>query len=304
MKWRLGAGCCSLSRPRDAICFNFIGGTFSIYLSADGGKIVLRRAETLGGNGNKAASDMFLDAAVAASINTTTLMQRDSESDDGFRLVVHIGDISYARGENYYFGVKSFGWQLRGPLVTCWLLFCCFWSGACGLAGLWVESCHPLQATPASGTSSSTRCVSLILGVGPDCNRCTSCPVVHCALLLCHRGVIVSSSDRPVCRSLYAVDDTPRFHNTPMPPSPLPLPSPPMSHATASFRCLGFGGREESDLGDGAGNHERDWPGTESGKLYPDATDSGGECGVAYRRRFQMPLPSENEDDLWYSFGQ
>mmetsp|Transcript_1844 Transcript_1844/g.5402 ORF Transcript_1844/g.5402 Transcript_1844/m.5402 type:complete len:625 (-) Transcript_1844:225-2099(-) len=46
------------------------------------------------------------------------------------------------------------------------------------------------------------------------------------------------------------------------------------------------------------GNHERDWPA--SGDRYGAATDSGGECGVAYDRRLKMPRKSEEEP--WYSF--
>jgi len=45
------------------------------------------------------------------------------------------------------------------------------------------------------------------------------------------------------------------------------------------------------------GNHERDWPNTAS--IY-NGTDSGGECGVAYERRF--PMPRTREDAPWYSF--
>eukprot|EP00698_Gefionella_okellyi_P020824 TRINITY_DN6617_c0_g1_i1.p1 TRINITY_DN6617_c0_g1~~TRINITY_DN6617_c0_g1_i1.p1 ORF type:complete len:564 (+),score=100.33 TRINITY_DN6617_c0_g1_i1:99-1694(+) len=45
------------------------------------------------------------------------------------------------------------------------------------------------------------------------------------------------------------------------------------------------------------GNHERDFP--LSGSYY-EGTDSGGECGVPYERRFRMPRPSD--DQPWYSF--
>ncbi|KAG1654908.1 hypothetical protein FOA52_003150 [Chlamydomonas sp. UWO 241] len=45
------------------------------------------------------------------------------------------------------------------------------------------------------------------------------------------------------------------------------------------------------------GNHERDWPG--SGALW-DVDDSGGECGVVFEARFQMPLRAR--DEWWYSF--
>ena len=45
------------------------------------------------------------------------------------------------------------------------------------------------------------------------------------------------------------------------------------------------------------GNHERDFP--NSGSYYT-GTDSGGECGVPYERRFPMPRPSI--DDAWYGF--
>ena len=45
------------------------------------------------------------------------------------------------------------------------------------------------------------------------------------------------------------------------------------------------------------GNHERDFP--NSGSFYT-GTDSGGECGVPYERRFPMPRPSL--DEAWYGF--
>ncbi|EFJ46276.1 hypothetical protein VOLCADRAFT_105635 [Volvox carteri f. nagariensis] len=45
------------------------------------------------------------------------------------------------------------------------------------------------------------------------------------------------------------------------------------------------------------GNHERDWPG--SGDFF-GVEDSGGECGVAYERRFPMPYPGK--DKQWYAF--
>jgi hypothetical protein len=45
------------------------------------------------------------------------------------------------------------------------------------------------------------------------------------------------------------------------------------------------------------GNHERDYPGT--GGLF-NVTDSQGECGVPYERRFPMPRPSL--DQPWYGF--
>lgn len=45
------------------------------------------------------------------------------------------------------------------------------------------------------------------------------------------------------------------------------------------------------------GNHERDFP--SSGSLW-DGTDSGGECGVPYESRLQMPTP--RKDQPWYSF--
>ncbi|GIL41942.1 hypothetical protein Vafri_29 [Volvox africanus] len=45
------------------------------------------------------------------------------------------------------------------------------------------------------------------------------------------------------------------------------------------------------------GNHERDWPG--SGDFF-GVQDSGGECGVAYERRFPMPYPGK--DKQWYAF--
>ena len=46
------------------------------------------------------------------------------------------------------------------------------------------------------------------------------------------------------------------------------------------------------------GNHERNWP--NSGDRFPAQYDSGGECGVPYERRLQMPRPAE--DEPWYSF--
>ncbi len=46
------------------------------------------------------------------------------------------------------------------------------------------------------------------------------------------------------------------------------------------------------------GNHERNWP--NSGDRFPAQYDSGGECGVAYERRLQMPRSAE--DKPWYSF--
>lgn len=45
------------------------------------------------------------------------------------------------------------------------------------------------------------------------------------------------------------------------------------------------------------GNHERDFP--KSGSFY-EGTDSGGECGVPYEKRFPMPRPSL--DEAWYGF--
>ena len=45
------------------------------------------------------------------------------------------------------------------------------------------------------------------------------------------------------------------------------------------------------------GNHERDFP--KSGSYYT-GTDSGGECGVPYEKRFPMPRPSL--DEAWYGF--
>ncbi len=44
------------------------------------------------------------------------------------------------------------------------------------------------------------------------------------------------------------------------------------------------------------GNHERDFP--NSGSYY-QGTDSGGECGVPYERRFPMPRPSL--DEPWWA---
>ena len=45
-----------------------------------------------------------------------------------------------------------------------------------------------------------------------------------------------------------------------------------------------------------AGNHERDWPGTGTRFDFPPARDSGGECGVAYDKRFPMPLPGKDKE--------
>eukprot|EP00250_Pteridium_aquilinum_P021385 c25104_g1_i1 orf=356-1489(-) len=45
------------------------------------------------------------------------------------------------------------------------------------------------------------------------------------------------------------------------------------------------------------GNHERDFP--DSGSHY-ETPDSGGECGVAYEKYFQMP--TQGKDKPWYSF--
>lgn len=45
-----------------------------------------------------------------------------------------------------------------------------------------------------------------------------------------------------------------------------------------------------------AGNHERDWPGTGTRFDFPPALDSGGECGVAYDRRFPMPLHGPDKE--------
>ena len=45
------------------------------------------------------------------------------------------------------------------------------------------------------------------------------------------------------------------------------------------------------------GNHERDFP--KSGSFYV-GSDSGGECGVPYEKRFPMPRPSL--DEAWYGF--
>nr|QOL01233.1 putative extracellular protein TR9_041a [Trebouxia lynnae] len=58
-----------------------------------------------------------------------------------------------------------------------------------------------------------------------------------------------------------------------------------------------------------AGNHERDFPDT--GDRYGTGIDSGGECGVPFEQRFQMPyntsMPYLGDDGvsrnpLWYSF--
>ena len=45
-----------------------------------------------------------------------------------------------------------------------------------------------------------------------------------------------------------------------------------------------------------AGNHERDWPGTGTRFDFPPARDSGGECGVAYDKRFPMPLQGKDKE--------
>lgn len=45
----------------------------------------------------------------------------------------------------------------------------------------------------------------------------------------------------------------------------------------------------------GIGNHERDYP--NSGSVYTFSNDSGGECGVPYSSRFDMP-----NKGYWYSF--
>eukprot|EP01100_Stratorugosa_tubuloviscum_P000718 TRINITY_DN115_c0_g1_i1.p1 TRINITY_DN115_c0_g1~~TRINITY_DN115_c0_g1_i1.p1 ORF type:complete len:580 (-),score=283.61 TRINITY_DN115_c0_g1_i1:323-2023(-) len=58
------------------------------------------------------------------------------------------------------------------------------------------------------------------------------------------------------------------------------------------------------------GNHEFDWPGQTWKPNWTDyGTDSGGECGVAYDRRFHMPGSDSASSDpqlttrnLWYSF--
>ncbi|XP_057849694.2 probable inactive purple acid phosphatase 27 [Cryptomeria japonica] len=47
------------------------------------------------------------------------------------------------------------------------------------------------------------------------------------------------------------------------------------------------------------GNHERDFPGSNS--VY-ELTDSGGECGVSYEKYF--PMPTFAEDKPWYSISQ
>eukprot|EP01138_Halocafeteria_seosinensis_P011144 gb/GECG01011381.1/.p1 GENE.gb/GECG01011381.1/~~gb/GECG01011381.1/.p1 ORF type:complete len:601 (+),score=26.91 gb/GECG01011381.1/:1-1803(+) len=54
----------------------------------------------------------------------------------------------------------------------------------------------------------------------------------------------------------------------------------------------------------GIGNHEYDWPGQPFKPSWNDyGTDSGGECGVPYFKRFSMPTPSGSQDkNLYYSF--
>ena len=42
------------------------------------------------------------------------------------------------------------------------------------------------------------------------------------------------------------------------------------------------------------GNHERDWPGTGDGFGDASSRDSGGECGIAYTRRVNMPTSSDS----------
>jgi hypothetical protein len=51
----------------------------------------------------------------------------------------------------------------------------------------------------------------------------------------------------------------------------------------------------------GLGNHEQDWPGTNT---FYQGTDSGGECGVAATARFPMPTPNSwsSPGQSWYSF--
>ena len=49
------------------------------------------------------------------------------------------------------------------------------------------------------------------------------------------------------------------------------------------------------------GNHEMDFPGSASADdpEWRNDTDSGGECGIPFMRRFPMPRPSEKEP--WHS---
>eukprot|EP00731_Ephydatia_muelleri_P019790 Em0012g615a len=48
------------------------------------------------------------------------------------------------------------------------------------------------------------------------------------------------------------------------------------------------------------GNHERDFP--NSGAYY-NGTDSNGECGVPYEKRFPMPTPAQDQPWFGFDFG-
>jgi hypothetical protein len=54
------------------------------------------------------------------------------------------------------------------------------------------------------------------------------------------------------------------------------------------------------------GNHERDWPGTQTN--YDSSYDSGGECGISAQVRYPMPWTPANPqsalDSSWYAFSQ
>lgn len=45
------------------------------------------------------------------------------------------------------------------------------------------------------------------------------------------------------------------------------------------------------------GNHESDWPNTST--LYPESTDSGGECGVVTTELLPMPAPATTNEPWW-----
>ena len=51
----------------------------------------------------------------------------------------------------------------------------------------------------------------------------------------------------------------------------------------------------------GQGNHEQDWPNTNTSI---GGEDSGGECGVSTESRFIMPTPNNDQYNGWYSIEQ